>query len=72
MEIIIRLKNKEGIVIEVVKSCCYSPDEQGNISCYLGGFDYFTGKETQEKITHIIDNNTSRSLSNRVKLIKIK
>jgi len=49
-----RLKNDEGIVVEVIDSACFQPDEDGTIMATLGGFAYFEGKETEDEPTHTV------------------
>ncbi len=48
----IRLKDRQGRVVEVDEGCCYPPDKNGKIIAALGGFSYMDGFPTDEPVTH--------------------
>ncbi len=48
---LIRLKDDEGIVLEVEKNRAYPKNEEGYYIVPLKKFSYFRGKETTDDIT---------------------
>lgn len=65
-----KLKTKEGFVVEVEDFSCYSPNENGDIMFAMGGFSYGWGKPTTEQVTHNISNDGNESLATRGRFIE--